>query len=46
MISVRPDLAGSAAGLSGALQLFGGAVLTALTLPFISAGATPLAFWR
>jgi DHA1 family bicyclomycin/chloramphenicol resistance-like MFS transporter len=25
MISVRPDLAGSAAGLSGALQLFGGA---------------------
>jgi DHA1 family bicyclomycin/chloramphenicol resistance-like MFS transporter len=42
MISVRPDLAGSAAGLSGALQLFGGAVLTALTLPFISAGATPL----
>lgn len=42
MISVRPDLAGSAAGLSGALQLFGGAVLTALTLPWMAAGATPL----
>jgi DHA1 family bicyclomycin/chloramphenicol resistance-like MFS transporter len=42
MISVRPDLAGSAAGLSGALQLFGGAVLTGLTLPWMAAGATPL----
>jgi DHA1 family bicyclomycin/chloramphenicol resistance-like MFS transporter len=42
MISVRPDLAGSAAGLSGALQLFGGALLTGLTLPWMAAGATPL----
>ncbi len=42
MISVRPDLAGSAAGLSGALQLFGGAVLTSGTLIWIGAGATPL----
>ncbi len=42
MISVRPDLAGSAAGLSGALQLFGGAVLTSATLVWIEAGATPL----
>lgn len=42
LISVRPDLAGSAAGLSGALQLFGGAVLTGLTLPVMAAGATPL----
>ncbi|MBF9059124.1 MFS transporter [Rhodobacterales bacterium HKCCSP123] len=42
MISVRPDLAGSAAGLSGALQLFGGAALTGLTLPFMAEGATPL----
>jgi len=42
MISVRPDLAGSAAGLSGALQLFTGAVLTSITLVWISAGATPV----
>ena len=42
MISVRPDLAGSAAGLSGALQLFGGALLTSLTLIWIGQAATPL----
>ena len=42
MISVRPDLAGSAAGLSGALQLFGGAVMTSATLVWIGAGATPV----
>ena len=42
MISVRPDLAGSAAGLSGALQLFGGAVFASVTLVWIGAGATPL----
>lgn len=42
MISVRPDLAGSAAGLSGALQLFGGAVFASVTLIWIGAGATPL----
>lgn len=42
MISVRPDLAGSAAGLSGALQLFGGALLTSLTLVWTGQGATPL----
>ena len=42
MISVRPDLAGSAAGLSGALQLFGGALLTSLTLIWIGQGGTPL----
>jgi Bcr/CflA subfamily drug resistance transporter len=42
MISVRPDLAGSAAGLSGALQLFIGAGLTSITLLLISAGSTPL----
>ncbi len=42
MISVRPDLAGSAAGLSGALQLFGGALLTSLTLIWIGQDATPL----
>jgi len=42
MISVRPDLAGSAAGLSGALQLFIGAGLTSVTLVWVSAGATPL----
>ena len=42
LISVRPDLAGTAAGLSGALQLFGGSFLTGITLIWIGAGATPL----
>lgn len=42
MISIRPDLAGSAAGLSGALQLLGGAALTAVTLVLLAPSPTPM----
>ncbi|MDC0659082.1 multidrug effflux MFS transporter [Leisingera sp. SS27] len=44
-MSVRPDLAGSAAGLSGALIVAGGAVLTSLTgnlVPLTNGGQTLL----
>ncbi|WP_299883115.1 multidrug effflux MFS transporter [uncultured Sulfitobacter sp.] len=44
-MSVRPDLSGSAAGISGALIVAGGAVLTALTgviVPEVDGGATLL----
>ena len=37
-LSVRPDLAGSAAGLSGALTVAGGAVLTSVTGAVLSEG--------
>lgn len=45
-MSVRPDLAGSAAGLSGALIVAGGAVLTAATGNLVSEanGAQKLLF--
>lgn len=41
-LSVRPDLAGTAAGLGGAIAVTGGAALTALTALMIEASATPL----
>lgn len=40
-MSVYPDLAGSAAGLSGALVLAGGAALTSLTGLALTAGSNP-----
>ncbi|MRX49067.1 Bcr/CflA family efflux MFS transporter [Paracoccus sp. S-4012] len=44
MMSVRPDLAGTAAGLGGALMVAGGAALAALAGALLvpGAGATPL----
>lgn len=44
MMSVRPDLAGTASGLGGALAVAGGAALAALAGYFLvpGAGATPL----
>jgi len=46
MLDVRPDLAGSAAGLGGALMTFGGAALSALAAFTLSetSGAYPLIF--
>lgn len=41
-MSVRPDLAGSAIGLSGAMQLLGGAVLASVTLWWLEGAVTPL----
>ena len=41
-MSVRPDLAASAGGLSGAMQLLGGSVLTLVTLWWLALGVTPL----
>ncbi len=41
-LSVRPDLAGTAAGLSGALMIGGGALLTTLTVAALAQAATPL----
>jgi Bcr/CflA subfamily drug resistance transporter len=41
-LSVRPGLAGSASGLSGALGVLGGAVLTTLTGSLVTLGAGPL----
>lgn len=41
-LSVRPDLAGTAAGLGGAISVTGGAALTALTSLAIEASPTPL----
>lgn len=40
-LSIRPDLAGTAAGLSGALMLAVGAGLTAAATAFLSGSATP-----
>lgn len=40
-LSVRPDLAGSAAGLSGALQVAGGAVFTPIAAMMLTAGDSP-----
>lgn len=40
-LSVRPDLAGTAAGLAGALMLIVGAGLTTLATALLSAAATP-----
>jgi DHA1 family bicyclomycin/chloramphenicol resistance-like MFS transporter len=42
-MSVRPALAGTAAGLSGALSLALGAVLSTLTALVVERSATPLA---
>ena len=42
-LSVRPDLAGSAAGLSGALQVGGGAVFTSLAGLALAQYASPIA---
>jgi DHA1 family bicyclomycin/chloramphenicol resistance-like MFS transporter len=42
-MSVRPALAGTAAGLSGALSMALGAVLSALTAVVVERFATPLA---
>ncbi len=46
MLDVRPDLAGSAAGLGGALMTFGGAILSALAAFTLTetSGAYPLIF--
>ena len=46
MMSVRPDLAGTASGLGGALAVAGGAAMAALAGQFLvpGAGATPLLF--
>lgn len=46
MLSVRPDLAGSASGLGGAIMLAGGASLSALSGAILTAGsgAYPLIF--
>jgi Bcr/CflA subfamily drug resistance transporter len=41
-LSVRPDLAGSAAGLAGAMQLLGGAALTSVTLAWLGGGVSAL----
>lgn len=41
-ISVRPDIAGAASGLTGALQIGTGAVLTALAAALLEGGQTPL----
>ncbi len=42
LVSVRPDLAGSASGLGGAIQIAGGASLSALAAAMLSEGSTPL----
>jgi MFS transporter, DHA1 family, multidrug resistance protein len=42
MMSVRPDLAGSASGLGGALVIGGGAALSALAAAAMGAGDSPL----
>lgn len=42
MMSVRPDLAGSASGLGGALMIGGGAALSALAAAAMGAGDSPL----
>ena len=44
MMSVNPRLAGTAAGLGGAMMTLGGGALSAIVVPFLSkeAGATPL----
>ncbi|MFN3293598.1 MAG: Bcr/CflA family efflux MFS transporter [Gemmobacter sp.] len=42
MMSVRPDLAGSASGLGGALMIGGGAALSALAAAAMGAGDDPL----
>ncbi|MFN3937308.1 MAG: multidrug effflux MFS transporter [Gemmobacter sp.] len=42
MMSVRPDLAGSAAGLGGALVIGGGAAVSALAGPLLALGSTAL----
>jgi DHA1 family bicyclomycin/chloramphenicol resistance-like MFS transporter len=46
MLSVRPSLAGSAAGLGGAITIGGGAALSALAGAVLSQGSgpTPLIF--
>jgi DHA1 family bicyclomycin/chloramphenicol resistance-like MFS transporter len=42
MMSVRPDLAGSASGLGGALMIGGGAALSALAAAAMGAGDSPM----
>ncbi|MBY6048112.1 multidrug effflux MFS transporter [Vannielia litorea] len=42
LVSVRPDLAGSASGLGGAIQIAGGAALSALAAALLTEGSTPL----
>ncbi|MBS8228075.1 multidrug effflux MFS transporter [Vannielia litorea] len=42
LVSVRPDLAGSASGLGGAIQIAGGASLSALAAALLGEGSTPL----
>lgn len=42
MMSVRPDLAGSASGLGGALMIGGGAALSAFAAAVMGAGDSPL----
>jgi len=44
MMSINPRLAGTAAGLGGAMMTLGGGAMSALVVPFLSveAGATPL----
>jgi DHA1 family bicyclomycin/chloramphenicol resistance-like MFS transporter len=42
MMSVRPDLAGSASGLGGALMIGGGAALSAIAAAVMGAGDSPL----
>jgi len=41
VLSVRPDLAGSAAGLSGAMIVAGGAVVTSSVTPVLTLNPTP-----
>lgn len=41
-VSVRPDIAGAASGLTGALQIGTGAALTAVAAGLLEGGATPL----
>ena len=42
VVSVRPELAGSASGLGGAIMIAGGASLSALAGSLLGEGATPL----
>ncbi|MCO6381239.1 Bcr/CflA family efflux MFS transporter [Oceanicola sp. 502str15] len=42
LVSVRPDLAGSASGLGGSIQIAGGAALSALSAALLGPGSTPV----
>ncbi|MGR3467827.1 MAG: MFS transporter [Shimia sp.] len=45
VMSVRPDIAGSASGLAGAMIMAGGALLTALAAPLLDGVNPGLALW-